>query len=334
MKKAIVPICIVLFILVVVIVNSFGNEPRRPRSQSSGNPQPSRFVGDYSPSEETTSNDGNDGSEMITIIGAPDTSESNPSTDVETSAPLLVKSSKVRAEHILHRIAYTTSYNKETRNANWVSWTLTREHTDGPFSRKGVPYCDEKGKALGISSFSPEIVRYSYFMDMQAPRPRQEHSDWRDHPADIDHGHMCPAADCRWSKEVMNQSFLLTNMCPQNHTLNEDDWNTLEDRCRTWANKYGEIFIVAGPIYYDGVKNTFGANKIAIPDAFFKVILCMKNNPKAIGFIYKNDASRQPMRNQVKSVDEVEEITGFDFFYNLPDEIEDNIEAKASLSDW
>ncbi len=235
---------------------------------------------------------------------------------------------------ILERITYITSYNNKTLNPNWVSWSLTREHTDGPFSRKGVPYSDESGKALGISSFSPEMVRNSYFIDMQASKPRQEHSDWREHPSNIDHGHMCPAADCKWSKEVMNQSFLLTNMCPQNHKLNEGDWNTLEEHCRTWANKYGEVFIVAGPIFCEEVKNTFGANKIAIPDAFFKVILCLKGKPKAIGFIYKNDASRQPMRNQVKSVDEVEEITGFDFFHNLPDDIEDKIEKISNLKEW
>lgn len=235
---------------------------------------------------------------------------------------------------ILERRSYITSYNSKTLNPNWVSWSLTKEHTDGPFPRKGVPYYDENGNALGISSFSPDIVRNGYFEDLEVPSPRQRHSDWREHPSDIDHGHMCPAADCKWSKEVMNQSFLLTNMCPQNHTLNEDDWNTLEESCRSWANIYGEIFIVAGPIFYEGVKNTFGANKTAIPDAFFKVILCMQGTPKAIGFIYKNDSSKQPMRNQVKSVDEIEEITGFDFFSALPDDIENVIEAESNLAIW
>ena len=128
--------------------------------------------------------------------------------------------------------------------------------------------------------------------------------------------------------------FLLTNMCPQNERLNSGAWNRLEEQCRRWAIKYGEIFIVAGPIFLDGEKNTFGANKIAIPDAFFKVVLCTKGTPKAIGFVYNNDSSSQAMKNQVKSIDEIEEITGFDFFSSLPDGIENVIEAESNLAIW
>jgi endonuclease G len=235
---------------------------------------------------------------------------------------------------MLSRIGYVTSYNKKTRNPNWVAWHLAKEHTDGPYPRKGVPYYGDDGSAYGIGVITQETFRNGYFVDLEAEKPRQEHSDWREHPANIDHGHVCPAADCKWSKEVMNQSFLLTNMCPQNHNLNEGDWATLEESCRKWANKYGDIYIVAGPIFYNADGKTFGANRIAIPDAFFKVVLCMQGTPKAIGFIFKNDSSSQPMRDQIKSVDEIEEITGLDFFSALPDSIEDKIEAISEFEKW
>lgn len=237
-------------------------------------------------------------------------------------------------EQILSRIGYRTSYNNKTCNPNWVAWHLTKEHADGPYPRKGVPYYAEDGSVCGIGVITNETFRNGYIVDLEAEKPRQEHLDWREHPSNIDHGHMCPAADCKWSKEVMNQSFLLTNMCPQNHNLNEGDWAMLEDRCRKWAIKYGDIYIVAGPIFNNDIEKTFGPNIVAIPDAFFKVVLCMQGTPKAIGFVFKNDSSSQPMRNQVKTVDEIEEITGFDFFSSLPDSIENRIEAISEIKYW
>ena len=136
------------------------------------------------------------------------------------------------------------------------------------------------------------------------------------------HGHICPAADNRWSKAAMNQSFLLTNMCPQDGNLNGGGWQKLEDKCRTWAMQFGGIYIVSGPNHSSGkVSRTIGASKVAVPDAFFKVVLCLEGTPKAIGFLYKNDSSSQSIKDCVCSVDIVEELTGFDFFHYTEDEI-------------
>ena len=226
------------------------------------------------------------------------------------------------------------SYNTETRQPNWVAWRLASEHTDGPFTRKGVPYYDENGKAVGINSFSEDIIRGNYFVDMDVPSPRQEHIDWKEHPAGIDHGHMCPAADCKWDKGAMNQSFLLTNMCPQNHDLNGGDWDKLENKCRSWAKCYGEIYIVAGPIFENDEWCCFGLNNIPIPDAFFKVILRYSNIPKALGFIFPNNGTQHSLHYYVLPVDEVEKATGIDFFAELPDDIEAEVESYSNLEDW
>lgn len=239
-----------------------------------------------------------------------------------------------KEEILLHRIAYELSYNTETRQPNWVAWRLTNEHTDGPFPRKGVPYYDESGKAIGISSFTDDVVRGDYIVDLDVPSPRQEHNDWKEHPAGIDHGHMCPAADCKWDKGAMNQSFLLTNMCPQNHDLNGGDWDKLENKCRTWAKRYGEVYLVAGPIFKNDERRFFGINKIPIPDAFFKVILCTSGNPKALGFIFPNNGTQHKLEDYALTVDDVENATGIDFFPALPDSIENAVEAYANIDDW
>lgn len=234
---------------------------------------------------------------------------------------------------ILKRRGYIISYNHKTKCPNWASWHLTKEHTDGPYLRKGVPYYADDGTVLGIGRITPETCRNGYFVDLETEGPRQQLSDWT-REFNMSHGHMCPAGDNKWDKAAMNQSFLLSNMCPQDAKLNSGGWNSLEEKCRTWARMYGDIYIVAGPLFNEPITRTIGAGKIAVPDAFFKVILCLEGTPKAIGFIYKNDSSSQLMKDRACSVDSVEEITGFDFFISLPDDIEDDVESDANLAKW
>ncbi len=235
--------------------------------------------------------------------------------------------------HILERLGYITSYNHDTKCPNWVAWKLHRGHTDGPFSRKGVPYYDEDGIAIGIGFVTPETCRNGYFVDMEIEEPRQHLSDWT-REYNMSHGHMCPAGDNKWDKAAMNQSFLLTNMCPQDEKLNGGAWKKLEERCRTWTSLHGDIYIVAGPIFNKSITRTLGEGRIAVPDGFFKVILCLEGTPKTIGFLYKNDSSIQTIKDCVCSVDIIEEITGFDFFHNLEDEIENVIESTSELNKW
>lgn len=216
-----------------------------------------------------------------------------------------------KPSQIIKRLAYITSYNKDTKNANWVTWHLTREHTTGKWSRDGVPY----------------------MVDENVVGPRQELEDWNGHSLPIDHGHLCPAGDNKWSKEAMFETFYLTNMCPQNSTLNRGDWEELERRCRGWAKHYGDVYIVTGPIFYNSEYKTIG-NNVGVPDAFFKIVLCTNKSPKALGFIYPNERINQKMFHYLVSVDKVEEVTNIDFFSFLEDSIEDIVEAESNLNDW
>ena len=149
-----------------------------------------------------------------------------------------------------------------------------------------------------------------------------------------DRGHLCPAGDNKWDREAMIESFYMTNICPQHHNLNRGDWNELEQKCRKWVKKDSCLYIVAGPIFYDRKPQTIGEHKVAVPDAFFKVILSLHKRPKAIGFIYKNNEGNNPLDSYVNTVDEVERITGIDFFPALPDDIERAVEASYNLKDW
>lgn len=216
-------------------------------------------------------------------------------------------------EIILRRLAYTTSYNLKTRTPNWVGWVLTADHTDGEYARSN----------------------HSFAEDTDVPQPRAIYSDIREVECGYQRGHMCPAGDNKWSYKAQQESFLMTNICPQDGYLNQYDWKYLEEACREWAKEYGNVCIVAGPVFLKKPYRTVGEHKVAVPDAFFKVIMVPDAiNPKAIGFLYENIPGHHKMEYYAKSVDEIEDIVKLDFFYQLDDEIENRIESECDLSKW
>lgn len=254
----------------------------------------------------------NEAEEIITVAGtgaksrtaAPSRSMA-PTTEIEIPAPL-----SGRSEIILKRVGYTVSYNPELKIPNWVAWHLTAERLTGAASRKNAKFSE----------------------DNDVPEPRVTTYDYAN--TGYDRGHMCPAADNKWNDQAMEESFLMTNICPQNGSLNRGGWNSLEIQCREWAEEYGDIYVVAGPILYKGKHKRIGDNKVVVPEAFFKVVLCLEGTPKAIGFIYKNSKSKGDKADYVNTVDQVERITGIEFFPALPDSIEDRVEALSDYDIW
>lgn len=211
-------------------------------------------------------------------------------------------------EQIVEYEGFTVSFNKENKTPNWVAWELLGEETEGPVSRYNVFWQDEKVEGC------PTTYDYT--------------------KSGYDRGHLCPAADQKWSENAMKDCFSLANIAPQDHSLNSGAWATLEKKERQWAKRDSAIVIIAGPIYQNEEKR-IGENGVKVPDAFFKVIIApYLANPRGIGFVYPNMSSPGNMRDYSMSIDEVEKITGIDFFYNLPDSIEDKIEATASFKEW
>lgn len=217
------------------------------------------------------------------------------------------RSPKGMPEKILMNDAYVSSFNRETLLPNWVAWRLTAEHADGKVKRSGKQFTpdDRIDETYRVTTY--DYMRSGY-----------------------DRGHMCPAGDNKWSEEAMEQCFLMTNICPQDHGLNVGDWNEMEMQCRRWAQQYGEIYIVCGPILYKGRHKRIGkAHKVTVPEAFFKVVLCMKGKPWGAGFIYRNEDGNRPKGDYINTIDEVERITGLDFFPTLPDKTEQKVEAET-----
>ena len=221
---------------------------------------------------------------------------------------------KKRKEVILYRSNYTLSFNKETNLPNWVAWRLDKKKLAQKVNRERYGFAADPDMEGVNAVVTQDYARSGY-----------------------DRGHMCPANDSRWSGEAMKESFYMTNICPQNHNLNSGDWNELEQACHRWAEQQ-PVYIVCGPILYKKSQAQYigKEHQIRVPEAFFKVVLTgvEKGNPRAIGFIYKNAEGNRPLDAYVNTVDQVERITGFDFFPALPDEVEAQVESQYTMKDW
>ena len=214
-------------------------------------------------------------------------------------------------EQIIKHAGYTVSYNSDLLIPNWVAYSLTTDKANGTVKRSGDFIPDPLVK--GATAVSSDYTGSGY-----------------------DRGHMAPAGDMKWSRQAMIESFYLSNICPQNNNLNGGDWRILEEKVRDWARKYGTVYVVCGPVMANNHK-TIGENKVAVPAGFFKVILRRtsgKNGYTAIGYFMKNEAGHRKLATYARCVEDIEIITGIDFFPSLPNRIESKVEESLVLDDW
>lgn len=152
-----------------------------------------------------------------------------------------------------------------------------------------------------------------------------------------DRGHLAPAADFAFSEEAMSESFYLSNMSPQAPGLNREIWQYLEGQVRTWAERFGKVYVVTGPVLEKPAEEyeSIGENQVSIPEYYYKVLLSpTEDSLMAIGFILPNKKCKDTFWDYAVSVDEVERRTGLDFYSLLDDKLEDTLEANYTLEDW
>lgn len=213
-------------------------------------------------------------------------------------------------EQIVEYSAFTVSFNRDMHIPNWVSWELLGEETDGDNPRTNKFYQDSNVDGCPTTF------------------------DYRG--SGFSRGHMAPAADMKWSAEAMRESFSMANICPQLQVLNGGAWGKLEDKCRKWAQKDSAIIIIAGPVLSNPQPDEFiGENQVAVPKAFFKVVLSpWANPPRGIGFIMPNGRVNGGIQAAAVTIDSVEALTGHNFFASLPDSIQNMIESQVQFHKW
>ena len=210
---------------------------------------------------------------------------------------------------IVHHQNYSLSYSEPYEQAEWVAYELKSSHLSSTNHKR------------------------PYFEIDNAVKSGAAH--WRNYKqSGYDRGHLCPAGDRRFSKAAHDETFLTSNISPQEHQFNAGVWNRLEQKVRCWAKKYDGVFVVTGGILKDGLK-TIGEERVAVPNQFYKIVLDNTNGkPKMLAFLLNHNDSDMPLYKFVVSVDEVEKLTGIDFFPELNDAIENKIEASSSYKNW
>ncbi len=204
---------------------------------------------------------------------------------------------------------YSLSYSEKHEQAEWVAYELKKEHlTNNDFKR---PYF-EKDKKVRTSS-----------------------ADWRNYKkSGYDRGHLCPAGDRRFEYNAFEETFLTSNVTPQDHEFNSGIWNSLEQKVRYWSKIYNGVYVVTGGVLSNDLKS-IGYEAVSVPKYFYKIILDNSaKNPKIIAFLMEGKQTSVPLKEFVVSVDEIEKLTGIDFFPKLEDVIEEKLEMSSTTKGW
>lgn len=146
-----------------------------------------------------------------------------------------------------------------------------------------------------------------------------------------DRGHLCPSADRNDNESENRATFLMSNISPQTPALNRGVWKRLEEQVRRWAVRLDSVYVVTGGVLDDDLEFM---NGIGIPRYFYKVVLAKVDGEwQSAGFVMPNTTTVSgPWKDYEVTVDSVEMLCGLDFYYTLPDAVEDKTESRIGRS--
>lgn len=227
--------------------------------------------------------------------------------EVDPQRPYLPSStSKV----IINHDYYSLSYDEEFEQAEWVAYKLTK-----------------------ADLVKPNFPRSDYFEeDPMIPTKSATFYDYKG--SGYTKGHLAPAADMSFSEEAMRQSFYMSNMSPQIRGFNNGIWRELEEQTRDWAYHNKEVYLVSGPVLSSNLN--FTKKGIGIPEYFYKIILDIEGpEKKAIAFLIPHEVLEERLQVYATTIDEVEKMTGINFFYGLLDHDDEiNLENHIDINKW
>ncbi|MDF1672942.1 MAG: DNA/RNA non-specific endonuclease [Vicingaceae bacterium] len=228
-------------------------------------------------------------------------------------------------EEVINHLAYSLVYSEKHEQAKWVSHIITADIIDGKVKRSNNFRKDPLVKTESASE-------KDYFLKYKDEKTGKYKYDGFGY----DRGHLAPSADFRWSSEALSESYFYSNMSPQLADFNRKKWADLEGLLRGYINDHPEtqLYVVTGPVLNDSLpKQVRSENGLSIPNYYYKVALDLKNQ-KAIAFIMPNKDIKYPISSFSVSINEVEQTTGIDFFYQLSDSLEESLESQNYVVDW
>lgn len=148
-------------------------------------------------------------------------------------------------------------------------------------------------------------------------------------------GHVVASYDRVYSKDANEQTFYYSNISPMYYDFNIGAWNDCEGLVQGWGRNSGfcdTLYVVKGGTIREGEYRTVGSCP-TVPNYYFMALLCLKNNTyKAIGLLFKHVNGYS--QTEICSIDHLESFTGIDFFCNIPDVVENSVEAYYSPGNW
>jgi endonuclease G len=214
----------------------------------------------------------------------------------------------------LYREGYVECNDTSKKIPLWVSYHLTAAYLTGKEKRANYKFLPDPNLAPGQRSENKDYSKSGY-----------------------DKGHMCPAADQNRNPTTMKECFYLSNMCPQWPQLNRHPWEQLEVKVRALTAKYGEVWVIVGPVFEKNTstgqfepKKTLGSDQVWVPWGFYKIVVFNDKDGqlRALALQYKNQDETNDIPAHEVTIDEVEHETGLDFLSALPQSVQKGIESK------
>ena len=205
-------------------------------------------------------------------------------------APYGLPQIELSNSQVICRRGYVLQHDNQARIPAWVSYTLTRAQT--------------------LTCGGPRPERFEPDPELRSSQ-RSDMTDYR--RSGYDQGHMAPNADLSWDAQVQRESFYLSNIAPQLPGLNRGLWRELEAIVRSWAYERGSLTIYVGPVYSRNSMRTIGANRVVVPDAFFKIIIDNQSGAHQ-SFLFPHVAELPDQVNAVRStLNEIQQLTRIQF---------------------
>jgi endonuclease G len=241
---------------------------------------------------------------FVVILGFSACKPDSPELSVSSSNAIL---SKAAHGYFIHHTYYSLSYVGTHRQSECAFYWLSPESIQGKQTRTDNFRIDPNVKSNPVSSTAYASSGY-------------------------DRGHLCPAADMALNLTAMSETFFMSNMSPMTPSFNRGIWSSLEDWVRDAAMVNSGVFVATGPILTNSCGSLAGG--ITVPCTFYKIVFKDGANPKMIGFILANAGSSLALKSFVVPIDEIERRTGLDFFPQLEDALEGQLESRVNLSGW
>ena len=234
-------------------------------------------------------------------------SDATPSDSVDTSFTVETVLPASNGGEVVRHHDYTLSYSEQHEQAYWVAYIIEPEELQGIAERK--------------DDFRPDpLISTGSATDADYNEPV------------YDRGHLAPAAVMKRDSLTMSESFYYSNISPQLPAFNRyGGWKQLEKLVRDFVDSIGVLYVITGPVLHNNLE-TIGDNRVSVPQQFYKV-LYSRERGKMVAYLMPHRKITEELSEFIVTVDSVEEVTGLNFFINMDDSLEEDLES-SQWSGW